>query len=174
MFFNKILVELKEVMQKIDSQAIDTFVSEIKLAKRVYVIGVGRSGLVAKNLAMRLARIHKQTYVIYETVNPKMKKGDLLIVISGSGETTDIIDSVKISRMMGARILGLTADMKSSLAKLAHSCIYIPAQIPSRLSGQYHLRELIGVPERSATKSLFEICTLIFVEVGISKFATEE
>jgi 6-phospho 3-hexuloisomerase len=174
MEFNSILKEIKKVMQKIDPQAVNLFFSEIKEARRVFVIGVGRSGLVAKNLAMRLTRIHKQTYVIYETVNPKMKKGDLLIAISGSGETTDIIDSVKISRMVGARVLGLTADMNSPLAKLAHCCICIPAQIPSRLGGHYHLRELIGVPERSSTKSLFEICSLIFVELGVSKFGVEE
>ncbi|MFH0773383.1 MAG: SIS domain-containing protein [bacterium] len=169
MLFKPFLTEINKVMRKIDTHGVDTFVSEIKQAKRVFVIGVGRSGLVAKNLAMRLTRIHKQTYVIYETVNPKMRKGDLLIAISGSGETTDIIDSVKISRMMGTKVLGLTADMQSPLAKLAHYCINIPAKIPSRLASHYHLRELIGVPERSATKSLFEICALIFVEVGVSK-----
>lgn len=169
MSFKPVLKEINKIFKKISEKDLQTFVHEIKRAKRVYIIGVGRSGLVAKNLAMRLVRLEKETYVVHETINPKMKEGDLLITISGSGETNDILDAVKISRMMGARILTLTADKNSSIIKISHEVIIIPAQIPVRLGNHYHLRELIGVPERSATKSLFELCTLIFLEVGVSR-----
>lgn len=145
--FNQIFKEMKKVFRKISEKEIAVFVKEVRQAKRIYVVGAGRSGLVAKNLAMRLVRLEKETYVIHETVNPKMKSGDLLIAISGSGETNDILDAVKISRMMGARILTLTADKNSSIIKISHEAIIIPAQIPVRLGNHYHLRELIGVPE---------------------------
>lgn len=167
--FNQELKEIKKVVKKISEKDLQVFVREVNQAKRVYVIGVGRSGLVAKNLAMRLVRLEKETYVVHETVNPKMKPRDLLIAISGSGETNDILDAVKISRMMGAKILTLTANKNSSIIKISHEVILIPAQIPVRIGDHYHLRELIGVPERSATKSLFELCALIFLEVGVSR-----
>ncbi len=168
MIFKPVLKEIQKILKKISAKDIQTFVHEIEQAKRIYTIGVGRSGLVAKNLAMRLVRLGKETYVVHETVNPKMKEKDLLIAISGSGETNDILDAVKISRMMGARILTLTADGNSSIIKISHEVIVVPAQIPVRLGNHYHLRELIGVPERSAVKSLFEVCTLVFLEVGVS------
>ncbi len=167
--YNQILKEIKKVTNKISEKDARTFVEEVREAGRIFVVGVGRSGLVAKNLAMRLVRLEKETYVVHETVNPKMREGDLLIAISGSGETTDILDTVKISRMMGARILTLTAVKHSSIIKISHNTIIIPAAIPVRLGDRYHLRELIGVPERSATKSLFELCALIFLEVGVSR-----
>jgi len=169
MAFNQILKEIKKVFSKISEKEIGIFVYEVKQAKRVYVVGAGRSGLVAKNLAMRLVRLEKETYIVHETVNPKMKSGDLLVAISGSGETNDVLDAVKISRMMGTRILTLTANKNSSIIKISHEVIIIPAQIPVRLGNHYHLRELIGVPERSATKSLFELSALIFLEVAVSR-----
>jgi len=174
MEFKQILIDLKKVLKKVKTDDLKLFVNEIKNAKRVFVVGVGRSGLIAKNLAMRLVRLHKETYVVHETVNPKMKSGDLLITISGSGETSDVLETVKISRMMGAKIISLTANIKSPIAKLSHVCILIPAQIPSRLGSHYYLRELIGVPERSTTKSPFELCALIFLEVGVSKLGDNE
>jgi len=173
MVFNQILKEIKKVLSKISEREIEIFVREVKQAKRVYVVGAGRSELIAKNLAMRLVRLEKETYVIHETVNPKMKNGDLLIAISGSGETNDILDAVKISRMMEGRVLSLTADKNSSIIKISHEVIIIPAQIPARLGNHYYLRELIGVPERSSTKSLFELCALIFLEVAVSQLNRE-
>lgn len=167
--FKDIFKELKKVLKKIDQKDFKNFVKEIKKAKRIYVVGAGRSGLIAKYLAMRLVRLRKKTFVIGETITPSVRPNDLLIVISGSGETGDVLSTVKISRVMGARVLGITAVPDSPLAKLSHILILIPAQIPKRLGNYYQLRELIGVPERSPIKSLFEVCALIFLEVGVSK-----
>ncbi|HUV46713.1 MAG TPA: SIS domain-containing protein [Candidatus Bathyarchaeia archaeon] len=167
--FEEIIKEIKKVLKKIDPHDICKFTEEIKRAKKIYVVGVGRSGLIARNLAMRLVRLNKDSFVIGETINPKMRKDDLLIALSGSGETGDVLSTVKISRVLGGRILGITGVADSPLAKLSHQLIIIPAQIPERLGNQYQLRELIGVPERSPTKSLFEVCTLIFLELAVSK-----
>lgn len=169
MLFKEILKEITKILKKISEKDIKTYVREVNQAKRIYIIGAGRSGLVAKNLAMRLVRLNKEIFVVHETVNPQIKNGDLLIAISGSGETNDILDAVKISRMMGAKVLSLIADKNSSLVKISHEVIVIPAQLPVRLGSHYYLRELIGVPERSPTKSLFELCALIFLEVAISR-----
>ena len=148
---------------------LELFINEIKKAKRIYVVGAGRSGLVAKYLAMRLVRLSKTTFVIGETITPKINANDLLIAISGSGETGDVLSAVKIARVLGARILSLSGTADSPLAKISHLLVLIPAKIPRRLGNQYQLRELIGVPERSPTKSLFELCTLIFLELAVSK-----
>ncbi len=172
--FNQILKELKKVFSHVEEKDVKIFIQEIIAAKRVYVVGAGRSGLIAKNLAMRLVRVGKDTFVVHETVNPQMKKGDLLVVISGSGETSDILDAAKVARVMGARVISLTADSQSPIVKISHTTIVIPSQIPKRLGQHYYLRELIGVPERSAIKSLFEVCALIFVEVATSRINGEK
>jgi len=174
MIFRNFLQELKKVLNKIEPKSLKIFTEELKQTKRVYVIGAGRSSLIARNLAMRLVRLKKKTFVIGETITPEVQKGDLLIVVSGSGETGEVISTVKICRVKGARILGITAISDSALAKLSHALIIIPAQIPKRLGNQYQLRELIGVPERSPIKSLFEVCSLIFLELAVSKINDSE
>jgi len=173
MFFKEILKEITKILKKISEKDLKTYVREVNQAKRIYIVGVGRSGLVAKNLAMRLVRLNKEVFVVRETVNPQIKSGDLLIAISGSGETNDVLDTVKISRMMGAKVLSLIADKNSPLVKISHEIIIIPAKLPIRLGSHYYLRELIGVPERSSTKSLFELCALIFLEVAVGQLNGE-
>ncbi len=172
--FKGFLKELKKVLAKINLRDVSSFAEEVKKAKKVYLIGAGRSGLVAKNLAMRLVRLKKEAFVIGETITPEVKNGDLLVVISGSGETGEILSTVKICRVKGAKVLGITGVADSPLAKLSHVLIIIPAQIPQRLGNQYQLRELIGVPERSPVKSLFEVCSLIFLEVAVARLNTRK
>lgn len=167
--FKKILKELTKIFSQIGSSDLKIFLTEVTQAKRIYVLGAGRSGLIAKNLAMRLVRLKKKTFVIGETITPMITINDLLIVVSGSGETGEVLNIVKISRVKGARILGITGVKDSPLARLSHSLILIPAKIPKRLGSQYQLRELIGVEERSPLKSLFEVASLIFLEIGVSK-----
>ncbi len=169
MLSDEILKELKKVLKKVEKKDLKNFVVEIKRAKRIYVVGAGRSGLIAKYLAMRLVRLKKKTFVIGETVTPSVRPDNLLVAISGSGETIDTLNAVKVSRVLGAKILGITAVDDSPLAKLSHVLILIPANVPARLGSQYQLRELIGVPDRPPTTSLFELCTLIFVELAVSK-----
>jgi 6-phospho-3-hexuloisomerase len=169
MAFKKILKELENNLKKVDKKDLKNFIFEIKKAKRVYVVGAGRSGLIAKSLAMRLVRVKKKTFVIGETVTPPIQPDNLVIAVSGSGETVDTLTAVKVSRVLGARILGITAVKDSPLAKLSHVLVLIPANVPVRLGSQYQLRELIGEPERPPIKSLFEMCTLILIELAVSK-----
>lgn len=173
-FFSLYLKELGHILKQVNESEFQNLVKEIKHRRRIFVAGSGRSSLVVKSLAMRLMRSDKTVFVIGETITPKIIKEDLLIVISGSGETGEIISVVKIARVMGAKIFGLTAVPDSPLAKLAHYLILVPAKIPIRTGSQYQLRELIGVPERSPTKSLFETCALIITELAIAKLNDDE
>ena len=165
MNIEKLIAELRKVTGKISKANVNRFLQVIKKANRVYVMGEGRSGLVAKSFAMRLARLGKIVYVVGETVTPAVGENDLLIAISGSGETKTVLETVKISRVMRAKVVCLTASPDSPLTKLSHLVIVIPAQLPKRLGNIYQLRELIGVPERPPQASMFELASLMFLEV---------
>lgn len=168
-FFGKIINEITNVLFQVSKRSLYTFKKEIKNAKRIYVYGEGRSGLVAKNLAIRLVKQKKECCVIGETVMPEVKNGDLAILFSGSGETLNVINVAKICRIKGAKIIVFTAALNSPLCKLADFIILIPAKLPKRVGEHYQLRELLGIKERPATKSLFELCALIFIETVTEK-----
>lgn len=64
-------------------------------AKRIFIAGAGRSKLVGNFFAMRLVHGGYDVSVVGEIVTPSIKSGDLLIVISGSGETEQLIAFTK-------------------------------------------------------------------------------
>jgi len=81
---------LRENLASIDDEAVDRLAQSILRTlgdRRIFVVGAGRSGLVARAFAMRLMHLGFSVHVVGETTTPRMDPGDLLIVISGSGET---------------------------------------------------------------------------------------
>ncbi|HJJ46223.1 MAG TPA: SIS domain-containing protein, partial [Methanocorpusculum sp.] len=62
----------------INQDEVASFIDGILQAKRIYVIGAGRSGLVAKSFAMRLMHTGFISYVVGETITPAVAEGDLL------------------------------------------------------------------------------------------------
>ena len=165
MNIEKIVNEIQRVTRNIKPKDILAFTDTVNKHQRIYVFGEGRSGLILKSFAMRLARLGKTVYVVGETVTPPVNGNDLLITVSGSGETKTVLETVKICRVMRGQVICLTATINSSLTKLSNAIILIPAELPKRLGNIYQLPELIGVPERPALASVFEIASLIFLEV---------
>ncbi|MGZ4892148.1 MAG: SIS domain-containing protein, partial [Halobacteriota archaeon] len=86
-----IAANVQAIADEIDYYEVKTLVTDILAAqqnhKRLFVMGAGRSGLVVKGFAMRLMHLGFNVYVVGETVTPAVETDDLLIVISGSGET---------------------------------------------------------------------------------------
>ena len=76
----------------ISNNEVDACINELLTAERTYVLGAGRSGLVAKAFAMRLMHLGLRTYVVGETITPAMKEGDTIVAYSGSGETKSIAE----------------------------------------------------------------------------------
>ena len=88
-------------------------------ADRVFVYGAGRSGLVAKAFAIRLVHLGFQCFVIGETITAPVKKGDLVLVISGTGKTIPVVMTAQIANNLKAKIIAITGDKKSELIKYA-------------------------------------------------------
>src|SRR3990170_987611 len=76
-------------------------VKMIASAKRVFVYGVGRSGLVARAFAMRLTQLGLDTFFIGETITPIVKMGDLVIIVSSTGTTMSAVQTANIAPRPG-------------------------------------------------------------------------
>src|SRR5699024_7999258 len=86
---------------------------KLKEQRRFFFLGEGRSGLIAKAVAMRLMHTGKQVYVVGETTTPAIEKGDLLIVISGSATSVNIVNSIEKAIKSNAEIFLVTTNDKS-------------------------------------------------------------
>lgn len=162
-YYPFILGKIKEITEKISPGDFDNFINLIIKSPRIYIIGAGRSGLVARAFGMRLVHLKKKVFIVGETITPAMRRGDMLIAVSGSGKTTWVVETAKASKALGGKVAAITWDTKSELARFSDIVVQIKSEaIPRKVSG-YTTRELMGAP-MPPLGSLFEISTLIFFE----------
>ncbi|HEV8595891.1 MAG TPA: 6-phospho-3-hexuloisomerase [Thermoplasmata archaeon] len=108
-----------------EGAALEETVKTIAKAKRVFVYGVGRSGLVARAFAMRLTQLGLDTFFIGETITPIVKAGDLVIIVSNTGTTMSAVQTANIARRVGAQVVAVTGNLHSKLAQAASVTLVI-------------------------------------------------
>ncbi|MCD6512209.1 MAG: SIS domain-containing protein [Thermoplasmata archaeon] len=108
-----------EKMINIDEKTLEKIITLFFNANNIFVYGAGRSGLVAKAFAIRLVHLGFPAFVIGETITKPVKKGDLVVLISGSGETIPVTMSAEIARRLGAKLISITANPDSHIARFA-------------------------------------------------------
>src|SRR5512137_1549795 len=94
----------------------DQFVDMILAARKVFLYGVGRSGLIAKAFAIRLVQLGLEVFFVGETVTPIVEEGNVVVIVSYTGETMSAIQTANIVRRVGARVITITASPHSKLA----------------------------------------------------------
>ncbi len=113
------------VMQK----DIERFFCMIDTARAIHVYGFGRSGAAALALAIRLA--HFADYIapvswMADAVRPPVHAGDLVILVSGSGERTEVLSVAEKSAGLGGRLVLVTGSGASPIAKLSELVFVLP------------------------------------------------
>lgn len=124
-------------------------------ARRIVVIGIGASGLVALDLAGKLSRIGLLAQAVVEghealTTAVVLQSQDVLVAISSSGETVDIVEPLEVARRNGVGTAALTARAGSSLTRADHTLLSVslrendlrPAAMASR-TGQMFLVDVL-------------------------------
>ena len=119
---------LVEALREPDrAAALDDAAAALRGARRVFVLGAGRSGLALKMTAMRLMHLGLEVHVVGDVTTPAIAAGDALLVASGSGTTAGILRSANTAAEVGAQIVCLTTDGSSPLAELAAVTVVVPA-----------------------------------------------
>ena len=168
MEYKRILEEIQEVLNKINLSQIEPIIERLIKCHRVYVVGEGRSGLMAKAFAMRLVHLRKRCYVVGESITPALRRGDVLFAVSGSGETRSVGETAETAKRLGAIVLGITAKGDSSLKRYCDHIVVLPAKIMQKKARQsFEIRELEGIPLEPPLGSLFEVSSMIFLEVVV-------
>ncbi|RIM60491.1 6-phospho-3-hexuloisomerase [Staphylococcus arlettae] len=121
-----ILKEIEKVMNLVDENDIDQVITLLDKNQRIFVVGAGRSGFQAKGFAMRLMHIGYTSFVVGETITPSAQKDDVWVAVSGSGKTESIVTQTKKVKDEGLKIIVLTSDENSPLAKLADKLVIVP------------------------------------------------
>lgn len=145
---------IKSVQTTLESDIEDTdkFVDLIIGSRKVFIYGVGRSGLIAKAFAIRLVQMGLEVFFVGETVTPFVEEGNLVIIVSYTGETMSAIQTANIVRRVGAKVVTVTANDHSKLAAASNLVIVIH---PPKDDDRKRLAPL---------GTLFEVATLIYLD----------
>jgi len=136
-----------------------------KSGKKVMVVGVGRSGLVAKAFAMRLMHLGFNVYVLGETITPSVLPGDVIVAVSGSGTTQVVVSVAEAAKRLGATVIAITSFHDSPLAKVADLVVNVPGRTKLAREVDYFTRQVIGIYEPLAPLgTLFEDTTMVFFD----------
>lgn len=157
-----IIEKISGVLEATDDAYDEKLTQMLDKASRIFVAGAGRSGLVARFFAMRLMHGGYDVYVVGEIVTPSLRKGDLLIIISGSGETETMISFTKRAKELGAEIALISTKKQSTIGDLSEFVFQIGTP------EQYG--KVLGMPMGTT----FELSTLLFLEATISHIIHEK
>ncbi len=100
--------------------------------KQIYVVACGtamHAGMVGKYVIEKLARVpvHVDIASEFRYREPLINEGDLVIIISQSGETADSLAAMRLAKSMGAKTLAIVNAKGSSIAREADMLIYTHA-----------------------------------------------
>lgn len=130
------LIALAGEVLDIESRAVDSlrtrlnedFVAACKLCLdipgRIVVTGMGKSGHISSKIAATLASTGSPAFFMHPAEASHGDLGmitgqDVLLAVSYSGETDEIVTILPLVKRMGAKLLSITGNKKSTLAKAA-------------------------------------------------------
>lgn len=91
---------------------------------RIIVTGMGKSGIIGRKIAATLASTGTPSFFLHpaEAIHGDLgmvTQGDVILAISNSGETGEVLHILPSIRRIGARIIAMVGKPESTLAKNA-------------------------------------------------------
>lgn len=104
----------------------------LKDIKQVFIVACGtamHAGMVGKYAIEKLARVPVNVDIASEFRYraPLVGEGDLVIIISQSGETADSLEALRVSKALGAKVMGVVNAKGSSIARESDMLVYTHA-----------------------------------------------
>ena len=130
--FDRSIAALVTVRNHLDPAAIAAAVDALRKARRIEFYGLGNSGIVALDAQHKFFRLGVAAAAysdphVHAMAASMLGHGDVVVAISGSGRTRDLIRSVQIAREAGATVIAITVA-GSKLAQA--SDIAVLADVP--------------------------------------------
>lgn len=102
---------------------------------KVVVMGIGKSGHIGRKIAATLASTGTPSFFVHPAEASHGDLGmisasDIVLAISNSGETNEILVLIPVLKRLGVALIGMTGNAQSSLARAAdvHLGIHVPRE----------------------------------------------
>uniref|UniRef100_UPI00053BEEEF SIS domain-containing protein n=2 Tax=Piscirickettsia salmonis TaxID=1238 RepID=UPI00053BEEEF len=112
--FQGAAIALQNAQHDIDASILDEAIATILAARRVGIFGFGASGVVAQDALHKIFRLSIPAIACMDSHMQSMtalmlSQGDVMLAISRSGRTKEIIESVNLAKNAGATVIGITS-----------------------------------------------------------------
>jgi arabinose-5-phosphate isomerase len=130
------LTALKAVRAGLDAsfaRAVERIVDTLQHRGKIVIVGIGKSGAVGQKIAATLTSTGS-TSVVLNSVDALhgdlgiVNDGDLILVLSYSGESEELIHLLPALRRFPVKIIALTGNPKSTVAR--HSDVVLNVRVP--------------------------------------------
>ncbi|SMB85666.1 transcriptional regulator, RpiR family [Pasteurella testudinis DSM 23072] len=115
---------ISETINLLDFDELERVVESIRQAKRIFVFGVGSSGLTAEDAKHKFLRIGLQVdaltnnHFMYMQAS-LLNEQDIVIGISHSGYSIETTQALKIAKSNGAKTIAITHNLRSPITEVA-------------------------------------------------------
>lgn len=115
---------LQATSQRLGPAFVQAVEALVQCTGRVVISGVGKSGHVGRKLAATLASTGTPSFFVHAAEAGHGDLGmitasDVVVVISNSGESEEVINIASFAKRFGARIIGMTRSPRSSVGQLS-------------------------------------------------------
>lgn len=116
---------------ELDFSQLHDAVTALKAAKTIYLLGIGSSGVVARDLYSKLTRANFRAVYHTDTHSAlansvHLTDRDVVLAISYSGKTREILVTVRQAQKQGARVIAITRNENSPLCRTADILLSLP------------------------------------------------
>jgi 6-phospho-3-hexuloisomerase len=165
----EIMAGIKDSIENLNMKEVERLIELLLEAKdkKIFIVGMGRSGFVARAFALRLMNLGFNVYFLGETITPAAEKGDILIAISGTGATKLVLTASTAAKEIGATVIAFTSFSESPLGQAADHVVTIKGRTKSGWPREedYLARQLVGEREPlTPLGSVFENNCMVFLD----------
>ena len=155
---------LKEIADKLDSN----FENAVRILNgckgRVIVIGVGKSGIIGRKIASTLASTGTPAFFLHPTDAIHGELGmvtndDVVILISNSGETNEIISILPNIKLLDIQTIGLIGKVESTLWK------YCDIKLNTGVSSEADPNNLAPTTSTSAALAMGDALAIVLLKL---------
>lgn len=157
--------ENRMLLEQLEDSALEDFIQALRSVRSVFFSAQGRASYILRCFCMRLMHLGFPVYFCGDTITPAMGRGDLLVVLSGSGETSWTLEAVRSARDHHARTFGILGKADSTIGRLVDRCVILP--------GTSKLCRSDEPPSLQMSGSLFEQAAFFFLEAVVLELSRE-
>ncbi len=166
---DEIVESIKLSIEELNMSEVEKLIELLLKARgeKIFTVGMGRSGFVARSFALRLMNLGFNVYFLGETITPAAEKGDLLIAISGTGTTKMVLTASSAAKEIRAKVIAITSFPESPLGHLADLVVTVKGRTKAGLPREedYLARQIIGEREPlTPLGSIFENNCMVFLD----------